>query len=373
MELDGWDIVIGGSRIHIVFVFLVLLFLVWVGGSIVSEFHANKAIKKWFIKYKLDLEDVIKEKTQQYPWMAQQFSDLFYLFDEEVSRELKYKKRPALKAAEQVSKIAKEKRALQKTVKMLEYQIRFYENAFPWLEEFKELDPKEAWNYATGASAERQEYEQLRDWLSPEEYQKLSNSEKYQLALDRYCKRQKTKWEVGIDFERYIGFELESQGYKVEYQGALLGLEDMGRDLVASSQDKTYVIQCKRWSKEKTIHEKHIFQLYGSVVLLSCQNPKKTYEGVFVTTAILSDVAKQCAEYLGIKYYELCEMTDYPMIKCNIGKRGEKIYHLPFDQQYDRVSISSKKGALYVRTVDEAEKLGFRRAYRWFSSENRSS
>jgi hypothetical protein len=28
------------------------------------------------------------------------------------------------------------------------------------------------------------------------------------------------------------------------------------------------------------------------------------------------------------------------MIKCNISKRsGEKIYHLPFDQQYDKVKI----------------------------------
>lgn len=27
------------------------------------------------------------------------------------------------------------------------------------------------------------------------------------------------------------------------------------------------------------------------------------------------------------------------MIKCNIGTNGEKIYHLPFDQQYYRTEI----------------------------------
>ena len=35
---------------------------------------------------------------------------------------------------------------------------------------------------------------------------------------------------------------------------------------------------------------------------------------------------------------------DYPCIKCNISKKDfSKIYHLPFDQQYDRVDIDIKK------------------------------
>ena len=55
------------------------------------------------------------------------------------------------------------------------------------------------------------------------------------------------------------------------------------------------------------------------------------------------------------------------MIKCNISKTGEKIYHLPFDQQYDRVEISPNKGECYVYTVKEAEDRGFRRAFRWVS------
>jgi len=44
---------------------------------------------------------------------------------------------------------------------------------------------------------------------------------------------------------------------------------------------------------------------------------------------------------------------------------GAKIYHLPFDQQYDRTKIISDKGEKYVYTVAEAEKAGFRRAWRW--------
>ncbi|WP_439794691.1 sunset domain-containing protein [Turicimonas muris] len=47
-----------------------------------------------------------------------------------------------------------------------------------------------------------------------------------------------------------------------------------------------------------------------------------------------------------------------------MGSSGNKIYHLPFDQQYDKTRID-KPGEYWVKTVKEAEKLGFRRAYRW--------
>ena len=53
------------------------------------------------------------------------------------------------------------------------------------------------------------------------------------------------------------------------------------------------------------------------------------------------------------------------MIKCNIGKEGERIYHLPFDQQYDRCRIDLRIGECYVETVKGAEEKGFRRAQRW--------
>ncbi|MEY3495804.1 MAG: hypothetical protein RJA80_26 [Actinomycetota bacterium] len=33
------------------------------------------------------------------------------------------------------------------------------------------------------------------------------------------------------------------------------------------------------------------------------------------------------------------QLKQYPVIKCNIASNGEKIYHLPFDQQYDKTLI----------------------------------
>ena len=236
---------------------------------------------------------------------------------------------------------------------------------FPWLEEFKTVEPKTGARYLNMLDESgRDEYETLKDFLSPEEYSQLSTVEKYQRALDRYAKRKKNDWEIGIEYERYIGYLYEQKGFKVIYHGALMGLEDMGRDLIAKNRDVIYVIQCKRWAKEKTIHEKHIFQLFGSTILFS-MNESEECEGVFVTTTSLSDTAKKCAERLNISVREKFQFADYPMIKCNIAKDGEKIYHLPFDQQYDKVQICGKKGAQYVATVKEAEELGFRRAFRW--------
>jgi hypothetical protein len=57
-------------------------------------------------------------------------------------------------------------------------------------------------------------------------------------------------------------------------------------------------------------------------------------------------------------------MGEYPQIKCNISSTGEKIYHLPFDQQYYN-TIIDKEGEFYAWNVGEAERAGFRRARKY--------
>lgn len=309
--------------------------------------------------------NLLSESEQSYPWMASQFADLKYIEDQRISNSLRTKAHPALKAADEVAKIAREKRLLQAANKELEYQITYYETLFPWLEDFKETSPMEGAAYAfqTGSKSS-DEYDLLRKWLSPEEYSRLSTADKYQLALERYKTRKKSDWDIGIEYERYVGYLYEKQGYNVRYHGAIMGMQDMGRDLLAIKDDKTLIIQCKRWSKEKEIHEKHIFQLFGSAVQYKIEENLDCIP-LFVTTTSLSDVARKCASYLKVEVAEQFEFKDYPMIKCNISKNGSKIYHLPFDQQYDKVKINPSTGECYVWTVAEAEKLGFRRAFRW--------
>jgi hypothetical protein len=81
----------------------------------------------------------------------------------------------------------------------------------------------------------------------------------------------------------------------------------------------------------------------------------------------LSELARRFAAELGIELVENDKFdTSYPCIKCNISRAtGDRIYHLPFDQQYDTTRIEYNRGELYCSTVEEAESAGFRRAFRW--------
>lgn len=315
-----------------------------------------------------NLRNIFDEKQQTYPWLAEFVAEYYYLRDGKVVNYLDTKRNPAYKAAEIVSEYSRENRTLRKSLKQAEYQLAVYESVFPWLEEFKEIPPSDvvaSMSQVSESEESKSEYETLKFWLSPEEYNQLSNVEKYQLALDRYEKRNKSNWEIGREYERYVGFLYEKKGYAVSYVGALMGLEDMGRDLIAKKNNKILIIQCKNWAERKTIHEKHIFQLFGSVTEYNIDNDTKA-KGVFVSTCDLSKKAQAFADQLKIKCSQVEFKHDYPKIKCNISERtGEKIYHLPFDQQYDRIIIESEKGECYAGTVAEAEHKGFRRAKRY--------
>ena len=103
-------------------------------------------------------------------------------------------------------------------------------------------------------------------------------------------------------------------------------------------------------------------------MILERLNSKKNIKGILVTTTTLSDTAKLIAKELGIIVRENEDFDKkYPCIKCNINHTTqEKIYHLPFDQQYDRINIEPENGETYVETVKEAEELGFRKALKHY-------
>lgn len=314
------------------------------------------------------LDSILHAEHADTPYFAKQFADCLYLIDLKAASDLENKARPAFTAAEKVREISSQKRALQEQCKLLEYQLFLYESVFPWLSDFKEISADDLASVANIAAAPESEYSTLRNRLSPQEYQTLSETDRLQLALDRYSSRQKSNWQVGIEYERYVGYCYEQKGYKVRYFGATEGLEDMGRDLIVSKGKNLFVIQCKRWASEKTIHEKHIFQLYGTTILQVMEHPECQVSGIFITTTSLSSLAKSCANYLHIAVVEKFPLKPYPLIKCNISRDGDKIYHLPFDQQYDRVIINPSDGDCYVSTVQEAESKGFRHAWRWHGS-----
>lgn len=204
------------------------------------------------------------------------------------------------------------------------------------------------------------EYKMLKPYLSTEEYQKLPQAQMHSLALERYQKRHRTEWEVGLGFERLIGYRYEKKGYHVEYVGATSGKEDMGRDLIVSNKTEVFIVQCKRWSRGSQIHEKHIFQLQGTLTLYQKQHPDIIAIGVFITTAMLSPKAKETALSLGIETIENFSYAAHPMIKC---KAGTGQYYLPMDSDYDKISISFASGDYYHKTVEAAISAGFQSAY----------
>lgn len=312
---------------------------------------------------KKEIFRIVNTRSQRSPWLAEQLAQYKY------ARELAMIDNiPRSTKKEVMKEISAEKRAITKERNMLKHQLHYLCLAFPWIEEFITARPSKE---MTAAPAEDPEWEVISDYLSANEYAKLSSIEKYQLALDRYEKRHRSRsaWEAGIIYERFVGYFYEQNGYAVQYRGALDGYEDLGRDIIASKNGTTHIIQCKRWSQAKTIHEKHIFQLYGSTILYRVDHPNVEAVPVFVTTTTLSDRAAAIARELNIVVYSNVEMINYPKIKCNIGKDGEKIYHLPFDQQYDKIVITPETGERYCTTVAEAEAYGFRRAKKWIGSQ----
>lgn len=352
--------------------------------SITNTLNDNQRLLEIINERERGLKQLEKEKSKGFPWLAKAIAEYHYFLENSLAFYLEHKSHRAVKAADDLKIIARENRELKAKLKESEYIITYYESLFPWLREYVGNDKDEFIKEVSFDNHEMvDEDDPVKRYLTSTEYSTMSSTEKNQLALDRYRTSKKSPYIIGRDYERYIGYQYESQGYKVEYTGISFGLEDLGRDLICSKGNSVEIIQCKCWSEHKTIHEKHINQLYGTTVKYYIDNYKHFSSGkmksfreiqqsglikpVFITSTKLSETAVSFADALGVHIQENVKLTDYPIIKCNIGAKQEYIYHLPFDQQYDKTNID-KPGESYVSTVKEAEQQGFRRAQKWKGS-----
>jgi len=332
------------------------------------------------------IEKLYKEKSQGFPWLAKAYADYSYLRDRKIADWMEKKSPPAQRSAEILREKSREKREANRKFRITKYLLEMYESLFPFLIDFRGEDLDDyirirLERYKKGEGPQ----DEVVVYTTAGERDSLTKQELFQRALGRYWQKKKRPWEIGRDYERYIGYTYESKGYSVYYQGIVEGLEDLGRDLIARKGEEIEVIQCKYWSQHKTIHEKHICQLFGTTLKYWVENQRqlrkelkiqqnlfpqlvqtKQIKGVFVTSTSLSETAREFAKELGIVVKEQFPFDNYPSIKCNVSRStGEKIYHLPFDQQYDRTIIEQERHECYVQTVAEAEELGFRRAFRW--------
>ena len=305
------------------------------------------------------------------PYMAGMISDIETYGLEKLACSLSWgHSQQRLDKVKSIREIRQNARAMVEKNKEAQYQLAYLLNLFPALADVIECDFKYLPIIEVSALSD---YDRTRDYLSQAEYATLSIRERNQLALDRYKRSpNKSNWQIGRDYEQYVGYQYRKQGFSVDNFGAYKGLDDLGRDIIAKKDGVTLIVQCKYWSALKQIHEKHITQLYGTMISYCIENQldKNNVSGVLVTNIQLSETAKKMASFLGIQYVENNAMKDYPCIKCNIGQDEfgrTKIYHLPFDPQYDVTQIKHP-GEFYAMTIAEAEASGFRRTRKWFGN-----
>ena len=324
--------------------------------------YENFQDKRWLV-----LKNSVEEYKREFgsnltaiPYMSRLIADIMTIDLDRVAWALSWgNNQERQKKVASISLLKKEKSEEIAKIKGAEYQLAYLLELYPALQdvidtEFKDLDI--SYNDIT-------EHDPVIKYLEKDEWQKLTDSKRNQLALDRYIEsRKKSKWQIGRDYELYCGYCYEKKGYRVDYYGSYHGLEDLGRDLIIKSGNEVRIVQCKYWSQNKQIHENHIMQLYGSVIEYNLENNTHA-TGILLTNTTLSAKAKDFAKILGIDFKENHSIGEFPRIKCNIGVEG-KIYHLPFDQQYDSTIIEGKNEFMAF-TVEEAEKAGFRRAYKW--------
>lgn len=299
--------------------------------------------------------------------ISQFYSDFLTVQYDISEKYLKTKSHPAYKEAMRIAELKQDAKKHIIQFKEIQYRYEALLNLFPELSVYiEDFETIKYLNNIDNIEGLVENYDRSRDYLTKEDYERLNTDERNQLALNNYIKRNKTKWQIGRDYEMFCAYKLRTVGYRVIEFGIDKKLEDMGRDLIAHDTDGSIkVIQCKYWSNEKLIHEKHIAQLYGTTIMFELENEslfKNKIHPVFMTNITLSVTAKRFAEKLGVNIVDKFPFEEFPRIKCNINN-GTKIYHLPFDQQYDRTKIENE-GEFYATSVKEAISKGFRRAFR---------
>lgn len=376
--------------------FLIILAIIFVCYFInrVAHYIADNAEKYkhkldrqyWDKERKLDLkiheeEEILKRREDKINSLLQSKEVLHFVSDmyadvktwiyEDAERYLREKKYPAMTAAHTVKVLKAETQKHICDYRKTHYKIVRLLEVFPELRKYIDDDSEDVIMALGGSSIEeyKEKYDRRKDYLSLEEWSRLTESERSQLSLDRYNKRDKSNWVIGNEYEMYIEYLLRQEGYNTIPHGSLQKLSDLGRDIIATKviegKLQTYIIQCKRYGAGKEIHENTICQLYGTTIEYELSN-QSFFDDIIpclYTTVSLSDMAKKFAERLGVKV-TFCKMGEYPQIKCNISSNGEKIYHLPFDQQYYSTKID-KEGEFYAWNVAEAERAGFRRARKY--------
>ncbi|WP_194852439.1 restriction endonuclease [Nonlabens antarcticus] len=337
-----------------------------------SQLKSIQTIEKKQVRFESVLEKISSNPNQGVLSLATVIADLKFLnFDISASQLLSNKK-PAKIEAKRIGELKKDVKEMFVEFKEMKYKYENLLKLFPELEIYIDDLSISFHNSELSLDGVKNSFDRVRNFVDKEKYDLLSTTERNQLALDNYISGPKSKWQIGRDYELYCGSVYKSENWNVQYFGIEKKLEDLGRDLIAIKDDAVHVIQCKYWSERKLIHEKHIAQLFGTTIMFELENKDlflKSFIPVFMTNIDLSETAMRFAKKLGV-IIKKESFGDFDRIKC-VARRLENnkitnIYHLPFDQQYDKIKMSNDD-VFFASTVKEVEEQGYRRAFKYIN------
>ncbi len=155
--------------------------------------------------------------------------------------------------------LSKETRNLKESEAIHRDLVNYYESLFSWIEEFRDEQALTEITDAEGGSDDG-----VRPaWANEDEWRGLDDTQRSQLAPDKYNSWHKAKWEIGREYQRFCGYLLEEKGWIAEYHGALRGIDDLGRDLLARKAGRALVEQCnyraqrkEQWSRCDSISQR---------------------------------------------------------------------------------------------------------------------
>lgn len=95
-----------------------------------------------------------------------------------------------------------------------------YESLFPFLVDFRGEDLDDYIRVRLEREKKRKEPEdEVIVYTTEGERKTLTRQEIFQRTLDRYWQKKKRPWELGRDYERYIGYFYEREGYQCIIRG----------------------------------------------------------------------------------------------------------------------------------------------------------
>ncbi len=193
-----------------------------------------ESVNKFLKEINTEAISKIKEECALLPSVIEWSSSLQEMVYDQIVASLV--NRPALKAAEEVKEARATARNWKRQADTFKNRVSLYELEAPWLIEYLDYTVEDIVEGLHQEEKLQQSFssgtDPLRLFVSESEWAVMSELERNQLALDRYLEyRQRNAWAAGIQYERYIGFSYEKQGFNVFYQGALKGVSDLANRL----------------------------------------------------------------------------------------------------------------------------------------------